>query len=532
MSGNDRLHYTEDEAIPGIIKRANDYYSERQLLLSRDKNPMKADLKFRVRQLQKLYYSIKDNQELIIDALMRDFHRARQETLSLELIPLLNDILLMVKKLPQWMTPKKVRDHTPMFAFGSIQVEKIARGTALVIAPSNFPLLLALTPVGNAIAGGNAVLLKPSELTENVAQIMEKIIRDADLAPGLVQVVQGGIPQTTKLIEDPRLDVIFYTGSPKVGSIIASAAAKNLVPCVLELGGKSPVFVTENLGRNKLRKALKRIFFGAFANSGQLCVRPDYVLVHESVYQEFISQARTVLNELFPQLDHETEFTHMISRAAFDKTLSKLEQTKGTPVVPRSTVVDQDNKDAECLFFPPTLVEDVQWGDALMTEENFAPVLPILKYEDLDTAIDNVLMYHDTPLAKYIFSESTQDVNHILARVRAGDCCVNETVIHVGIQQAPFGGIGQSGYGNYGGCYGFNAFTHERTVFKQPFWMDFMTSMRYLPYSKRKTQLVQMATEAKPDFDRKGKKKWSFVKLATFVSFLVLFISYMLNDCS
>lgn len=533
------LKYTPVEDIPPIVAKGKQFYRDKQLKLSHEKNPRKVDLQFRIRQLQKLYYSIKDHQDDIIDAMMKDFHRAPQETFSLELIPLINDILLMIKRLPEWLKPTKITDHAPPFMFGKVQVERIARGLSLVIAPFNFPLLLALTPVANAIAGGNSVILKPSELTPHVAQLMEDIIKDADLPDGLIHFVQGGIPETTKLLEDKNIDMIFYTGSPRVGSIVATAAGKHLIPCVLELGGKSPVFITENFNMSNLKTALNRLFFGGFANSGQLCVRPDYILIHESHYDQFIQQSKLILNKLFPELNKDTEFTHMISKSAYERTMQKLENTKGHPFFPQSFINTQDETKERNLLIPPTLICDIDWDDSIMVEENFAPIIPILKYHDLDEVIDKVIKYHDTPLVQYIFSDSQDDINHILSRVRSGDCVINETIIHVGIQEAPFGGIGFSGYGNYGGKHGFDAFTHERTIFKQPFWMDFALSMRYFPYSTKKTKLATLATENKPDFTRNGKKKFTAcMKFCNLMCVLALLLAYFYyihydgNNCS
>ena len=504
------LKYTPVEDIPSIVAKGKQFYRDRQLGLSHEKNPRKVDLKFRIRQLQKLYYSIKDHQSDIIDAMIKDFHRSPQETLALELIVVLNDILLMIRQLPKWIKPSKVKDRSPIYMFGSICVEKIARGLVLIISPFNFPILLTLTPIANAIAGGNSVVVKPSEMTPHIAQLMETIIKDADLPDGLVSFVQGSIPETTKLLEDKNIDMIFYTGSTRVGSIVATAAGKNLIPCVLELGGKSPVFITKNFQISNLKVALRRLFFGGFSNSGQVCVRPDYILVHESHYDQFVKESKIILNELFPELNKDIEFTHMISKVAYEKTSQKLDCTRGHSYVPESYINEQKKSETDnenSLFIPPTLIYDVDWDDSIMREENFAPVIPILKYNDLDDVIDKVIQYHDTPLVQYIFSSSQADIDHILSRVRSGDCVINDTIIHVGIQEAPFGGIGNSGYGNYGGQHGFDAFTHERTIFKQPFWMDFALSMRYFPYSDKKTKMIQLANEQKPLFDRNGRRK-------------------------
>lgn len=509
------LTFTPIADIPSIVAKGKQFYRDRQLNLSHERNARKIDLEFRIRQLQKLYYSIKDHQDDIINAMLMDFHRAPQETIALELTPLLNDVLLTIRQLPKWIKPSKVKDRSAPYMFGSIQVEKIARGLALVISPFNFPLLLALTPVANAIAGGNSVIIKPSEMTPHVAQLMETIVKDADFPDGLVSFVQGSIPETTKLLEDKNIDMIFYTGSAKVGSIIATAAGKHLIPCVLELGGKSPVFITRNFQMSNLKTALRRLFFGGFSNSGQICVRPDYILVHEAHYDAFVKESKKILNELFPKLNKDTEFTHMISEVAYERISQKLNDTKGQSYVPESYLSEQKKSEVDNgnnLFLPPTLIYGVDWDDPIMKEENFAPVIPIIKYNDLDEVINKVIQYHDTPLVQYIFSSSQADIDHILSRIRSGDCVVNDTIIHVGIQEAPFGGIGYSGYGNYGGQHGFDAFTHERTIFKQPFWMDFALSMRYFPYSNKKSKLIQMANEQQPSFDRNGRRKFDLAE--------------------
>lgn len=508
------LRYTPIDEIDHKLELSKNYFLLKQRELAQHRNIRKEDIKQRTAWLKKLYWSVKDHEEQFIDALYQDFHRSPLESVSFEFMKLLGDILHLIEGVPSWAKPQKVKDNSPPFMFGKIRVEKIARGSVLVIAPFNFPIMLALTPVAIALAAGNTVILKPSELTPNCANLMEDIIRACDFPEGLVQVVQGAVEETQRLVRSPTLDMIFYTGSPRVGSLVAQDAAKNLTPCVLELGGKSPTFITEHLNRKNLRTALRRVFFGAFGNSGQICVSPDYLLVHESLYEEAMEESRSLMKELFPQLDEETEYTHMIHEAAYTKTVEKIRNSEGRKVsAVDCSEVDKMGK----LMIPPTVVFDVEWDDALMQEENFAPVLPVIKYNDLDGTIDQILSKHDTPLVQYIFSENDQEVEHILTRLRSGDCIVGDTMIHVGIKDIPFGGIGQSGYGNYGGVYGFNAFTHERVVFKQPFWVDILLQMRYPPFNKKKLSMMKLALNRKPWFDRDGNDNISLqtVALAT-----------------
>lgn len=481
------------------IDASRECYFNKQKQFAVSGNPNKVDLDVRLLNLKKLYYAIKDHETEILNALFQDFHRSKQESLSFEVIKLLNDILHIIKNLKKWTRSQKISDFAPPYIFGKIHVDRISLGSVLVISPFNFPVLLALTPVAYAIAAGNTVILKPSELTSACAKTIEHIVESAGFSDGYIQIVQGGILETTKLLKSGKFDKIFYTGSPAVGSIVAQEAAKSLTPCVLELGGKSPAFVTANLNRSHLETALKRIFFSAFGNSGQICVSPDYMLVHESIFEEVLVICKRLLVEFWPDLNKDTEYTHMIHEAAFKKAEMKLNITKGIKVsaVPLS-------KTSDSLCIPPTIVYDIDWDDPLMVEENFTAILPIIKFNDLDDTLDKIIKLHDTPLVQYIFSDDKHEINHILSRIRSGDCIIGDTMIHVGIADVPFGGIGQSGYGSHGGKWGFDAFTHERTVLNQPFWMDFILSMRYPPYTNTKTKIVQLATEEKPWFNRYG----------------------------
>lgn len=514
------LQYTSDQDIDRIINDANKFYHERQLRLANERNPLKVDIAEREQWLKKLYYALSDNAEDLIRALHDDFHRAIQESTGYEVYKLLNDVLHAIESIHQWSRPQKLKDNSPPFLFANKYVERISRGTVLVISPFNFPLLLGMNPVTAALAAGNAVILKPSEQTPRTAMLIAKIFEEVTLPKGLLQIVQGAAQQNQRLFKSPKLDMIFYTGSPKVGSIVAQEAAKNLVPCVLELGGKSPVFFTQKLNRSHWKTAIRRIFFGKFGNAGQICVAPDYLLVHASIYDEVVDQCKEILEEMFPDFTKDTEFTHMIHDAAFDKNMQKLKASKGSlfTVVKKSEIDKLGNR-----AFPPSLVSNVSWDDSLMEEENFAPILPILKYDDLDEVIYQVIKNHDTPLVQYIFSDDAQEIEHIKTRVRSGDVIIGDTIIHVGLADAPFGGIGQSGYGNYGGNWAYNAFSHERTVLKQPYWIDFLLKMRYAPFTERKTKLLKLATTRKPWFDRNGNDNWSlkvYLTVGTLVALL------------
>lgn len=513
------LTYTPTEEIDLKIKLARDFYHWKQNLIANERNAFKLDMQDRLLCLKKFYYSIKDHEEEILDAMYKDFHRSKQESSSLDVVPLLNGVLHIIQSLPKWMKSEKKNDWSTLGMFSSVKIEKIPFGTVLVIAPFNFPLLLALKPVAYALAAGNSIILKPSEQTPHIASLMERIIEKADLPTGLVQIVQGGVKETSKLINCGKFDKIFYTGSPKVGKIVAEAAAKSLTPCILELGGKSPAFFTENLKKSHWDVALKRILFGTFANCGQLCVRPDYMVVHDTIYDMVVARMVTLMNEMYPLITSETELSYLINDAIYERTSTKLNLTKGTII---SAKTDSSMEKVKTVV--PTLVKNVEFNDPLMKEENFAPVLPILRYSDLNEVLDIIVANHDEPLAEYIFTDKKFEVNQVLARLRAGDCMVNDTVLHVGYTETPFGGIGNSGYGNYGGIYGYNAFTHERTVVTQPYWMDFLLAVRYPPYTEKKRKFASFATEKKPWFDRDGEEGLSlFVRGFIVLIFGVIF---------
>ncbi|KAG0670774.1 hypothetical protein C6P45_001783 [Maudiozyma exigua] len=528
------LHYTPLDLIDTKLEVSSKSFFDRQKKFANSPNIRKTDIEFRTKQLKKLYYAIKKHETRLIDAMLKDYNRAPQESMQLELIPLYNDILGMIKNLSKWAKPRRICDMSPTYMLGKTYVEKIALGSVLVIAPCNFPVLLSLTPVANAIAAGNSVILKPSEMTAATAREMQNLIEDAIFPHGLLQVVQGSITETTRLITSDKLNMIFYTGSPRVGSIVAQEAAKNLIPCVLELGGKSPAFLTEHFSvgsTSKLQTALKRLFFGAFSNSGQICVTPDYLVVHENIYDEVVKQAKIVLNEMYPIFDNNLDYTYLVGQRGYNAIMKKLDASNGQKYIPESAEGFVSNTDNGQYCIPPTIIFNCSWNDSLMEEENFGPVLPIYKYSNLDDTLDLIIHKNDQPLVQYIFSDSEQERQHILTRLRSGDCIIGDTIIHVAIKDTPFGGIGTSGYGNYGGVYGFNAFTHERTVFKQPYWMDSLLFMRYPPYTPTKQKLVETATEQKPWFDEDGKDRWYHNKIFYLISLIGVAIAAILNKC-
>jgi len=479
------LEYTQVEEIGSLVDKARQVFDSNVLLTVQN----------RLNQLRNLYYVLLDHQTQFEDALSKDFNRSRFETSRLELAQVFGEILYVMQHLESWSKPQKV-DYLPL-SFGTTYstVEKIPLGVILIIAPFNYPIVLSLSPIIGAIAAGNTVVFKPSELTPNCSTLLTEVLQSCFDYP-IVSVVNGGITETQKLLE-PKFDKIMFTGSGHVGKIISKAAAEHLTPVILELGGKSPCFLTSNCKTTKIKALLSRIIWSSFVNSGQTCVAVDYLLVHESIYSTVVQESTKILKEFYCNITEKSDFTHLIDRKSFKRTMTTLQRTKGKKI---SFGVSHEDTN----FIPPTLICDVSWDDETMQSENFAPILPIIKYSSLEDVVSEVKTEHDTPLACYIFSEDPQEQRYILNNLRSGGVCINETMMHVGLYTAPFGGIGDSGYGNYHGKWSFDSFSHSRTVLKQPLWAEFLIKARYPPYTRKNRATLELLDKGVVWFDRSG----------------------------
>ncbi|SSD58882.1 related to Fatty aldehyde dehydrogenase HFD1 [Saccharomycodes ludwigii] len=490
--------YTPLDSISRYIETCNKYHNEHQKRLNL--NNENEELQYRLTLLKKLYFAVKDNMEEIILCLYQDFHKSRQEVVSGEIISLLSNILDLIKNLPQWIKNRKVHSDLPLFHNSQVEIQRIPYGTCCIIGPSNFPVLLLLDPLACALAGGNSVILKPSELTPKttvtITSIIEKTFQDYD---GLVKVINGGPLETMEIFNGPLVNKVFYTGSPAVGKIIMKMASEQLIPVTLELGGKSPVFITPSVNLEKLEDIVRRIYFSSFGNAGQICMAADYILCHKDVYIKFIACCKKIYNEMFLNITYKTEYTHMISERAYDKIIKILKRTNAKEIyhLGESNQVE--------LFIPPTLLIDVNWEDSSMEMENFGPILPILQYENLDDCLDNIISKprRSHPLAEYIFSQDKLEIQYIQNRLKSGGCCINDTLLHVLLDCAPFSGIGSSGFGSYHSEWSYNCFTHERTVLNRPFDADPDNSrFRCPPYSKEKSDFLEHNVLPKEWFSR------------------------------
>lgn len=421
----------------------------------------------RERQLQRLHDFLCDKEAAIGDALKRDLGKCFVEAYGSEIGFLKGEINHSLKRLEGWMKPRRVR--APLLvqpARSEIHSESL--GVVLIIAPWNYPLHLTLAPLISALAAGNCAVLKPSELAPAMGDLMAKELPKY-LDPQLVQVVQGG-PSVTQELLAQRFDHIFFTGSGRVGRIVYAAAVKNLTPVTLELGGKSPVIVDKDVD---LRVASRRIALGRFLNAGQTCVAPDYALVHEAVYEDFLCEVQGAVLEFFGKHPEKSDdFGRIVSESHLDRLLALLE---GQQVV----IGGQHARPTR--YLAPTVLRDVSPEASVMKEEVFGPILPVLKVSGTDAAID-FINQRDRPLALYVFTASKSTADRVIASTRSGSVAVNQTVYQLAVPELPFGGIGESGFGSYHGHYGFLTFSHQKAVLRKPLSLDLR--MFYPPYVK------------------------------------------------
>jgi len=423
-------------------------------------------LSFRLDRLSKLKQILKENEELFYDALYSDFKKSRFETYGTELGLLYEEIDLCRNKLRSWAKPQKVSGSLVNFPSKNY-IHSQPYGVALVIGASNYPVLLSLKPMVSAIAAGNTAIVKPSELAAHTSSLMAQLI-NREFDPGFLAVVEGGADTTQQLLDQP-LDYIFFTGSANVGRIVMKAAAEQLTPVTLELGGKSPAIVDASAD---LEVASRRIVWGKFTNAGQTCVAPDYVYVHSSVKDTLIGLMKGAIRSFYGQDPLESpDYPSIITEKKFLK-LSEL--------LTNGTVVAGGQTDPEQRYISPTILDNITWQDPIMQEEIFGPLLPVLVFDELEEAITEI-NYRPTPLSLYLFSSRSEQQKRVVREVEFGGGCINDTMMHFGNPALPFGGKGQSGMGKYQGKWGYDTFSHKKSILKKPTWLDF--SIRYPPYA-------------------------------------------------
>lgn len=412
------------------------------------------DISFRKEQLKKLNKAIKSYESDILEALYTDLGKNKVEAYATEIGITLKSIKNARKELKNWTKTKNV--DTPLYLFPTKSyIKKEPYGTVLIIAPFNYPFQLVFEPLIGAIAAGNTAIIKPSELTPNVARVIKRLINETFDA-NYIEVIEGGIEETQTLIHLP-FDYVFFTGSENVGKIVYQAASENLVPVTLEMGGKSPVIVDETAN---IKVASERICFGKFTNAGQTCVAPDYILVHESVKDDLITALSKTLREFYGQnIQQSPDYGRIVNLKHYHRLTSLLNSAQ-------MNIVFGGHSDEDERYIEPTLLDHVTSDSAIMQEEIFGPILPILTYQSLDEAIA-FIHQRPKPLSLYLFSEDENATQRVINELSFGGGAINDTVMHLANPKLPFGGVGASGMGRYHGKYSFDTFTHEKSyIFK------------------------------------------------------------------
>ena len=421
-------------------------------------------LDFRIEQLKKLYAAVKKYEAEIADALNEDLGKSTYESYMCETGLALSEISYMIKHTKRFSKEKRVK--TPLAQFASRSYKKLSPyGNVLIMSPWNYPFMLTIDPLADAISAGNTAVVKPSAYSPATSRIVEKIVSEC-FEPEYVAVVTGGRAENTELLNQ-KFDMVFFTGSQNVGREVLRRTAENLTPAVLELGGKSPCIVDSSA---KIRLAAKRIVFGKFLNCGQTCVAPDYILCDSSVKEELTASLIDEISKQFGERPLENpDYGHIISDKHFERLSGLIEPEK---------VLSGGETDSVRRKIEPTLVS-ASFDDLVMQEEIFGPILPILTYDDFGDVI-SILSEKEKPLALYIFSENSAHIKEVTERLSFGGGCVNDVVIHLATSEMGFGGVVESGMGCYHGKAGFDAFSHTKSIVDKKTWMDL--PMRYQPY--------------------------------------------------
>lgn len=421
---------------------------------------------FRARQLTALLDAIQSREAEICAALHQDLHKPAFEATVTEVTYGIEEIRYTLKRLKRWMRPQRVKTGVMLFpARGEIRPEPL--GTVLIIGPWNYPFQLAIAPLIGAIAAGNTAILKPSELAPHTSRLIADLIA-ATFPPHYITAVEGDKEITQDLLQH-KFDHIFFTGGTKIGQIIMTAAAQHLTPVTLELGGKSPCIVTAD---TPLEVAARRIAWGKFINGGQICVAPDYLLVPTAIKADLIAALkRAIVTSYGEDPAQSPDYCRMISDRHWQRLVDLIDPAK---------VVHGGTSDRETRYIAPTILDGVTWDDPIMAEEIFGPILPILTYDSLEDAIAQINA-RPKPLALYLFSRDRATQEQVLTRTSSGGVCLNDTIMHLGSPELPFGGVGDSGIGAYHGKYSFDTFSHQKSVLNRGTWLD--PALRYPPYA-------------------------------------------------
>lgn len=432
------------------------------------------DIAFRKQALKSLRDSILRHEKELLEAIQADLGKSSTEAYMCEVGLTLSTIRYTLKHINQWARTRRMPTPLTNFHSRSMIVQE-PYGVVLVMSPWNYPVLLSLEPLIGAIAAGNTVVLKPSAYSANTSNIIAQVIEET-FDSAYVSVIKGGREANQSLLEE-KFDYIFFTGGVNVGKLVMQKASAHLTPITLELGGKSPCIVERSAD---LQIAARRIVFGKFLNCGQTCIAPDYILVEKTIHDEFVKHLIKELTLMYGEdILTNPNYGKIINRKHYDRLLGLITQQK---------IVFGGKHDEETLRIEPTILDHVTGDDAVMQEEIFGPLLPILSVSDMDEAY-HFVQSRPHPLALYLFTNNAGVEKRFLTQVPFGGGCINDTIIHIATKNLPFGGIGNSGMGRYHGKYTFDTFSHEKSVVKKYTWLDL--HMRYQPYTIWKEKLIR-----------------------------------------
>lgn len=436
--------------IPEILTNQRQYFS----------TGATRDVAFRLSQLRKLRDALERYEPQLLDSLWQDLHKSPREAFLTEMSIVYGEINYALRHLKKWAKRKRVAPELKVLPSRSyIQYEPL--GVSLIIAPWNYPVQLLFAPLVGAIAAGCTVVLKSSPYTPTVDFVMRKLV-ESTFAPEYIAYTQGGREVNTALLAE-RWDMIFYTGSPTVGRVVMQAAAKNLTPCVLELGGKSPCIVDKTAD---IDVAARRIVWGKCINAGQTCIAPDYMFVHHDIKDALLARMRHYIKEFFGENPAESDYLcRIVSDKAMNRLLGLLRNSDSSDLSDKS-----DNSSLSTRYIPPTLLDNITLDHPIMQEEIFGPILPVLEFNDIKE-VEQYVNSHEKPLAFYYFGKE-KDGWALINRTTSGGACINDVLMHISNSNLPFGGVGNSGMGKYHRYETFLAFSNRRAVLSTPTWFD------------------------------------------------------------
>ena len=450
--------------IEAIVKKQREFFLTGKTL----------DVKFRLDALKKLKKAIEDNTDKINEAIKADLGKSAFESYMCESGLTLSEISYIIKHTRCLAKDKRVLSPIAQFPSKSY-VKSSPYGVCLVMSPWNYPFMLTMEPLCDALAAGNCVTLKPSAYSPNTSKVIKELIQST-FNEEYVAVIEGGREENAHLLEE-KFDYIFFTGGKTVGKLVMEKASCHLTPVTLELGGKSPCIVDKSAD---VKLSARRIVWGKFLNCGQTCVAPDYVYCHKDVKSEFIKAVKSEIEKQYGKALLNEDYGKIINEKHLGRILSLIDSTK---------LVHGGQYDREKLKIEPTVMDNVTWKDKVMGEEIFGPVMPILEFEDIEKVIE-VINDNPKPLALYVFARSRKVIKSVTERCSFGGGCVNDVVIHLATSRMGFGGVGESGMGAYHGKYGFDTFSHKKSMVNKRLWLDL--PMRYQPFKKINELLIHM----------------------------------------